>query len=95
LYATHRNDDVTRADAGCSGRTVLQHASDDHAAFGGQVEGLDHFARQILRLDADPATGDLTVLENTLEHLLCSRDRNGKADAHGAARTGKNSGVDA
>ena len=49
------HDDVAGTDAGLRGRAVLQHAGDQHAAFGLDAESLHQFRRQVGRLDADPA----------------------------------------
>jgi hypothetical protein len=86
---------IARPDAGAGRGPVLQHAGDDHALLGLDAKGLGQFSRQLVGLDANPATGDLAVLDNAVHHHAGGRHRNRKTDAHVAARARIDGGVDA
>ncbi|RMT71390.1 hypothetical protein ALP41_00603 [Pseudomonas savastanoi pv. nerii] len=47
-----------------------------------------------MNFDAQPATNDLTVLDDRLHDIHCQFGRNSEADALGAAGLGKNRGID-
>ncbi len=76
-------------------RAVAQHASDEHALAGLQVEGLGDLGREVTRLDTDPAPRDTAFADQAVHHLPGGGNGDGKTDAHVAARAGVDGRVDA
>src|SRR5215467_8986367 len=76
-------------------RAVLQHAADEHAIDVLQREGSHELRRELLRLDAEPATRDLPVADDLLEHGPGDRNGDRETDALRTSARRKNHAVDA
>ena len=94
-FAIDAHDHVTGPHPRLGGRAILQHAGDDHARSGFHAKGFGQLGREFAGLHANPAARHLAVFHDTVEHQPGGGDRDGKANAHVAARARVDGCVDA
>ena len=92
---THLHDHVARQHACFGCWRCLQHAGDDDTPRGFDAKGLCQLGRQLIGLYTNPAACDLAVFDQPIHDDLGGGHRNGKPDAHAAARARVDGGVDA
>ena len=88
--------DVAHLDAGALGGPVpLRRRGSARRPTSSSASAFAMSARDVLRLDAEPAARDLAVADDLLEHVARERDRDREADAQRAARLREDRAVDA
>ena len=88
-------DHIPDLDAGLGCRAVGLDARDESAVILVEAERVRHLRRDLLDLDAEPATGDAAAGLQTAHHRLGDISRNGEADTDAAAIGRVDRGIDA